>query len=69
MRRLIGQFVLLTWGWLAAMLSASPGARAQSSQPQQAPSASAADTPPAEDPLPAMFPHPETDQLWISRAG
>src|SRR6266852_248801 len=66
MRRLIGQFVLLTWGWLAAMLSASPTARAQTSQPQQAPSASVTDTAPTEDPLPAMFPHPETGRLWIS---
>ncbi len=48
------------------MLSGSPAAWAQTSQSQQAPSASAADTPPAEDPLPVMFPHPETDRLWIS---
>jgi hypothetical protein len=40
--------------------------RAQDPQSQQTPAPPKAETGLAIDPLPAMFPHPETDRLWIS---
>src|SRR6202049_4782153 len=40
--------------------------RAQDSQSEQTPAPPDAETGPATDPIPMMFPHPETDRLWIS---
>jgi high affinity Mn2+ porin len=40
--------------------------RAQDPQSQQTPAPPNAETGPAIDPIPVMFPHPETDRLWIS---
>jgi len=42
--------------------------RAQDTQPVQDPerATAAADSAPADDPVPAMFAHPETDRFWIS---
>jgi hypothetical protein len=40
--------------------------RAQDPQSEQTPTPPDAETGPATDPIPVMFPHPETDRLWIS---
>src|ERR1700680_3558197 len=40
--------------------------RAQDSQSEQTPAPPDAETGPATDPIPVLFPHPETDRLWIS---
>lgn len=40
--------------------------RAQDPQSEQTPAPPDAETGPATDPVPVMFPHPETDRLWIS---
>src|ERR1700693_4425393 len=40
--------------------------RAQDPQSEQTPAPPDAETGPAADPIPVMFPHPETDRLWIS---
>jgi len=40
--------------------------RAQDPQAEQAPAPPDAETGPATDPIPVMFPHLETDRLWIS---
>jgi high affinity Mn2+ porin len=40
--------------------------RAQDPQSEQTPAPPNAETGPATDPIPVMFPHPETDRLWIS---
>src|SRR5882724_3054608 len=54
---------------LCAMLGASSlvasDARAQDSPPLEAPPSNEDSTPPA-DPVPTMFPHPESDRWWIS---
>jgi high affinity Mn2+ porin len=39
---------------------------AQDPQSEQTPAPPNAETGPAIDPIPVMFPHPETDRLWIS---
>lgn len=44
----------------------APFSRAQDPKAEQAPSPPDAETGPATDPIPVMFPHPETDRLWIS---
>ena len=58
-------FVLALCAMLGASLFVASGARAQDSSPLQA-SPSNDDSTPAADPVPAMFPHPETDRWWIS---
>jgi high affinity Mn2+ porin len=40
--------------------------RVQDPQSEQTPAPPDAETGPATDPIPVMFPHPETDRLWIS---
>jgi high affinity Mn2+ porin len=40
--------------------------RAQDPQSEQTPAPPDAETGPATDPIPVMFPHPETDRIWIS---
>jgi high affinity Mn2+ porin len=42
------------------------GSRAQDPQSEQTPAAPNAETGPATDPIPVMFPHPESDRIWIS---
>ena len=42
------------------------GSRAQDPPSEQTPAAPDAEAGPATDPIPVMFPHPETDRLWIS---
>src|ERR1700724_897988 len=50
----------------AGILSLPATSRAQDPQPEQTPPPPDAETGPATDPIPVMFPHPETDRLWIS---
>jgi len=50
---------------LGASLLAASEARAQDSSPLQAPPSND-DSTPAADPVPTMFPHPESDRWWIS---
>ena len=40
--------------------------RAQDPQSEQTPAPPNAETGPATDPIPVMFPHPESDRIWIS---
>src|ERR1700674_885715 len=42
------------------------GSRAQDPPSEQTPAVPDAEAGPATDPVPVMFPHPETDRLWIS---
>src|ERR1700680_1256864 len=51
---------------LASVFFLTPGWGAQQPQSEQAPSPPDAETGPATDSIPVMFPHPETDRLWIS---
>ncbi len=50
---------------LGASSLVASGARAQDSPPAESPRSNEASTP-AADPVPTMFPHPETDRWWIS---
>ena len=50
----------------AGILSLPATSRAQDPQSEQTPAPPDAETGPATDPIPVMFPHPETDRLWIS---
>jgi hypothetical protein len=58
-------FVLALCGMLGASSFVASGARAQDSPPVESPRSNDDSTPPA-DPVPTMFPHPETDRWWIS---
>jgi high affinity Mn2+ porin len=49
-----------------ATLLLPAGSRAQDPRSEQTPAPPEAETGPATDPIPVMFPHPETDRLWIS---
>src|ERR1700680_2603598 len=51
---------------LASVFFLTPGWCAQQPQSEQAPSPPDAETGPATDSIPVLFPHPETDRLWIS---
>src|SRR6202166_4564059 len=42
------------------------GSRAQDPQSEQTPAPPNAETGPAVDPIPVMFPHPESNRIWIS---
>src|ERR1700730_110511 len=48
------------------LLSLTPIARGQEPEPKQAPSPPDAETGPATDSIPVMFPHPASDRIWIS---
>ena len=50
---------------LGASSFVASGARAQDSPPAESPRSNDDSAPPA-DPVPTMFPHPETDRWWIS---
>ncbi len=50
---------------LGASSLVASGARAQDSPPAESPRSNEGSTP-AADPVPTMFPHPETDRWWIS---
>ena len=50
----------------AGTLFSPPPLRAQDSQSEQTPASPNAETAPATDPIPVMFPHPESDRIWIS---
>ena len=50
----------------AGMLFSPAPSRAQDPQAEQPPAPPDAETEPATDPIPVMFPHPETDRIWIS---
>src|ERR1700686_4350152 len=50
----------------AGILSLPATTRAHDPQSEQTPAPPDAETGPATDPIPVMFPHPETDRLWIS---
>jgi len=58
-------FVLALYAMLGASSFVASGARAQDSPPAESPR-STDDSTPAADPVPVMFPHPETDRWWIS---
>src|SRR5882672_10529412 len=58
-------FVLAFCAMLGASSLTPSGARAQDSSPLQAPPSND-DSTPATDPVPTMFPHPESDRWWIS---
>src|ERR1700732_5313458 len=50
----------------AGILSLPATSCAQDPQSEQTPAPPDAETGPPRDPVPVMFPHPETDRLWIS---
>jgi len=58
-------FVLAFCAMLGASSFVASGARAQDSPPAESPRSNDDSAPPA-DPVPTMFPHPETDRWWIS---
>src|SRR5712692_990971 len=58
-------FVLALCAMLGASSFVASGARAQDSPPAESPRSNEGSTPGA-DPVPTMFPHPETDRWWIS---
>ena len=64
MLRYVFQFVLRVCVLVAAFLLSTASPRAQ--EPQVAAQSPPLDGAPDPDPLPVMFPHPETDRLWIS---
>jgi high affinity Mn2+ porin len=66
MRRSTLTFIFALCAVLGATFFTVPGLRAQDSLPPQSPAPSSTDSAPAEEPVPAMFPHPETDRWWIS---
>jgi len=66
MRRLTFQFVLVTGAMLGVLSFAAVSLHAQESPQAQTQPPPAADSAADTDPVPAMFPHPETDRLWIS---
>ena len=59
-------FVLAVCAILGASSLAAPGLRAQDSLLDQEPAPPDAGPAPSADPVPAMFPHPESDRWWIS---
>jgi high affinity Mn2+ porin len=59
------QFVLVICAMLGVLFYVAPEARAQD-VPQQNPGPSGGDSNAADDPVPAMFPHLESDRWWIS---
>jgi len=66
MRRLTFQFVLVAGAMLGVLSFAAVSLHAQESPRAQTQPSPAADSAADTDPVPAMFPHPETDRLWIS---
>ena len=58
-------FVFALCVMLGAFSLAASDARGQDSPPPESPSSNT-DSTPAADPVPVMFPHPETDRWWIS---
>ncbi|HEX4536925.1 MAG TPA: carbohydrate porin [Candidatus Acidoferrum sp.] len=50
----------------AGTLFSPAPSRAQDPQSEQTPTPPNADTEPATDPIPVMFPHPESGRIWIS---
>src|ERR1700730_9984396 len=50
----------------AGTLFSPASSRAQDPQSEQTPAPPNADTGTATDPIPVMFPHPESDRIWIS---
>src|SRR5712664_4324499 len=58
-------FVLAFCAMLGASSFVASGARAQDSPPAESPRSNDDSAPPA-DPVPTMFPHPETGRWWIS---
>ena len=66
MRRLTFQFVLVAGAMLGVLSFAAVSLHAQESPQAQTQPPPAADSAADTDPVPAMFPHPETDRLWIS---
>jgi high affinity Mn2+ porin len=65
MKRLIQEIVLAICAVLCAFLFFAPGLRAQDT-PAEGQAPSNADSSAVSDPVPAMFPHLETDRVWIS---
>jgi hypothetical protein len=66
MRRSTLSFVLAFYAILGPSSFTAADLRAQDSPPPQEPARSSTDSAPAADPVPVMFPHPETDRWWIS---
>jgi len=65
MRHPNSHFVLALCLMLGVFAVAASAARAQDSPPAESPRSNE-DSASAADPVPAMFPHPETDRWWIS---
>jgi hypothetical protein len=66
MRRLTFQFVPAICAMLGVFSIAAVGLRAQDSPQTQGPPPPVKDSTADDDPIPAMFAHPETDRWWIS---
>jgi hypothetical protein len=66
MRRLTFQFVPAICAMLGVFSIAAVGLRAQDSPQTQGPPLPVKDSTADDDPIPAMFAHPETDRWWIS---
>src|SRR3984957_16756140 len=50
----------------AGTLHSPTPSRAEETQSEQTPAPPNEETGPATDPIPVMFPHPESDRIWIS---
>ena len=66
MRRSSLRFIFTLCAILGAFSSTASAARAQDSRPSQDPATSKTDAASADDAVPAMLTHPETDRWWIS---
>src|SRR5258708_27633706 len=66
MRRSTLSFLLAFYAILGPSSFTAADLRAQDSPSPQEPARSSTDSAPAADPVPVMFPHPETDRWWIS---
>lgn len=66
MQRSLEQIVLKFFVILGGLLAVAGNLRAQDSPPRQETTGTSADSASDDDPIPAMFPHPETDRFWLS---
>ena len=66
MQRSLEQIVLNLFVILGGLLAVAGNLRAQDSPPRQEMTGTSADSASDDDPIPAMFPHPESDRVWLS---
>jgi len=66
MLRIFRQSVLIFFLVLAGLLLTTKNLRAQDEPKKPAPTNAETPTEPPDDPLPTMFPHLETDRVWLS---